>query len=132
MPANTFRLSAPIPSESDEGIAFIRWCRLAEKQYPELETLYHIPNGGARDVQTGARLKREGVRAGMPDYCLPVPRGDYGALYLELKRVDGGVLSEKQQRILTLLEKRGNRVVVCAGWEAAKMAVIEYLTDKKR
>lgn len=131
MPATTFRLSAPIPSESDEGIAFIRWCRWAEKQYPELELLYHIPNGGARDIQTGARLKREGVLAGMLDYCLPVPRGGFGALYLELKIITGGVLSEKQKKIIVLLERHGNKVVVCAGWEAAKNAVIEYLNQKK-
>ena len=127
MSTNTFRLSAPLPSESEEGIAFIRWCRRAEKRYPELKALYHIPNGGARAVQTGARLKKEGVRAGMPEYCLPVPRGDYGALYLELKRLDGGVLSEKQQGMISLLKNHGNQAVVCAGWEAAKNAVIEYL-----
>src|SRR5262245_64718583 len=49
---------------------------------------FAIPNGGARDVITAGRLKAEGVRAGVPDVCLPVARAGYHGLFLEVKRPD--------------------------------------------
>jgi len=30
----------------------------------------HVPNGGKRDAKTGARLKREGVKAGVADFVI--------------------------------------------------------------
>lgn len=36
--------------------------------------LFAIPDGGRRDAVTGAHLKAEGVRAGVPDMFLAVPR----------------------------------------------------------
>lgn len=123
----SFRLRAQVRSEKSEGELFIRWCRKAEAIYPELSEIYHIPNGGARDIQTGAQLKREGVKAGMPDYCLPCQRGGFGALYLEMKILEGGKLSEVQRLKHIRLRANGNMVVVCAGWEKARKAVLEYL-----
>lgn len=51
--------------------ACVRWFRL---QYPEFATLlFAVPNGGARNAITGARLKDEGVTAGVADLILLVP-----------------------------------------------------------
>lgn len=125
--AKTFRLRVAVASEKSEGQAFMRWCRFSERMHPEIESLYHIPNGGARDVQTGFWLKKEGVKSGMPDYCLPVMRGGYGALYIELKRKDGGQLSDTQRAMHHRLRRNYNCVRVCNGWESARNAVLEYL-----
>lgn len=125
--AKAFRLKSTVSPETSEAQAFVRWCRFSERIHPELEAMYHIPNGGARDVQTGCRLKREGVKAGMPDYCLPVMRGGYGALYIELKRKDGGQLSDTQKLTHGKLRQHWNCVKVCNGWESARDAVLEYL-----
>lgn len=57
--------------------------------HPELRLLYAIPNGGARNAVTGALLKAEGVKPGVPDLCLPVARGKYHGLYIEMKRATG-------------------------------------------
>lgn len=106
----------------------MRWVKAHERYYPSLSALYHIPNGGGRSIQEGARLKKEGVRPGMPDYCLPLRAGKYGALYIEMKRRDGGILSAAQSAMHALLRRNGNRVVVCPGWEPARDAVLEYLS----
>ena len=45
--------------------------------YPDLELLYHVPNGGSRNKAEASKLKRMGVRAGVPDLVLPVPRAGY-------------------------------------------------------
>ena len=76
-----FRLS----DESGHQEAIIEWCAWNMQQYPELELLYHVPNGGKRDKATAAVLKRQGVKAGVPDLVLPVARCGYHGLYIELK-----------------------------------------------
>ena len=67
-------------SESQEQQALFEWAELSKRCFPELELLFHVPNGGARSKATAGRLKAEGVKPGVPDLCLPVPRGAYHGL----------------------------------------------------
>ena len=118
-----------IPTENAEQAALFQWAELASGAHPELRLLHAIPNGGLRDARTAVTLKRTGVKSGVPDICLPVQRGGHGALYIELKRQKGGVLSANQKVWLDRLNQAGNRAVVCKGWEAAREAIEQYLTD---
>lgn len=120
--------------EEQEQAAVFRWARMQEGAHPELALLHHIPNGGARSKATAGRLKAEGVKAGIPDICLPVPRNGYGALYIELKvpenkalGVRKGRVSDYQAAMLKSLSDYGNRAVVCYGAEEAIRAIKEYI-----
>ena len=93
---------------------------------PELKLLYHVPNGGKRDRAEAARLKAEGVKAGVPDIVLPVARGRYHGLYVELK-AEGGKPTENQIGWLNDLSSQGYHAVICYGWAAAKTVIEEYL-----
>src|SRR5699024_826416 len=73
-------------TEHDEQVQRIRWAGLARGAYPALRWLHAVPNGGARNIVVARKLKAEGVQRGVPDLCLPVPRGPYHGLYIELKR----------------------------------------------
>lgn len=121
------RLRMPTVSEHAEQVALMRWATLMERRFPELALLHAVPNGGARDVRTGFRLKREGVKRGVPDICLPVARGPWHGLYLELKRRDGGTLSEAQEWWLTHLQEQRYYAVVARGWEHAASLLVDYL-----
>ena len=59
----------------------------AVEPIPECRWLHANPNGGYRHKSTGARLKAEGVKRGIPDLFLPVPRPKYvyfhSAVYIE-------------------------------------------------
>ena len=88
-----------VPHEAGEQAALFAWARLAEKQHPELALLFHVPNGGRRDVIEAAHLKAQGVRAGVPDLCLPVARGGYHGLYIELKAARGRVQDTQREWI---------------------------------
>jgi hypothetical protein len=123
--------AAPAPTEAQEQEALFRWAAFARGKHPELALLYHIPNGGSRHKLEAANMKRQGVRAGVPDLCLPVPRGGYGALYIELKRTRGGRLNSEQENWLEMLRTAGNAAVVCYGWEDAKAQIEAYLVEKK-
>jgi len=63
--------------EHKEQKALFRWAGFRAQQKPELELLYAILNGGHRHKAVGRRLKAEGVKRGVPDICLPVPRGGF-------------------------------------------------------
>lgn len=47
--------------------------------------LFHVPNGGRRNPKEAARFKAMGVRAGVPDLMLLLPRHGYSYLAIELK-----------------------------------------------
>ena len=70
----------------------------------------------------------EGVKAGVPDLCLPVARGQYHGLYMELKRQRGGRTSDHQSEWLDALSAQGYKAALCYGWEQAAGTIIEYLT----
>jgi len=88
---------------------------------------YAIPNGGKRSFAQGCKLKRTGVKAGVPDLCIPVPSNTYHGLYIELKRISGGVLSQPQRDWLVRLRRQGYCAEVCKGFNEAKAIVMEYL-----
>lgn len=71
-------------SEAQEQCKLIKWADkcVQMKIHPELSMLYAVPNGGRRDKAEAAHLKRQGVRAGVPDLCLAVPKGKYHGLYI--------------------------------------------------
>jgi hypothetical protein len=116
-----------IPTESEEQIALFFWAELSEKKYPDLKWLYHIPNGGYRSKATGGRLKSEGVKPGVPDLCLPVPRGTYHGMYIEMKRMEGGTHTDPQIAWLHALHSFGYYAVTCYGWEDAAENIKRYL-----
>ena len=87
---------------------------------------YAVPNGGSRNMKEAVKLKRTGVRAGVPDLCIPMARKGYHGLYLELKRVKGGVVSEHQTYWLALLKAEGYRAEVCQGFDEALKVIEDY------
>lgn len=115
------------PHESAEQTALFRWAAYSQGAHPELMLMHAIPNGGSRDPREAHNLKLQGVKPGVPDICLPVPRGPYHGLYIELKRQKGGRLSEEQKAWLNRLNRVGYRAVVCNGFEAAKDEILDYL-----
>lgn len=116
-------------TESSEQQALFRWAEFQSGRYPELQLLYHIPNGGKRSKSEAARFRAEGVKAGVPDLCLPVARCGCHGLYIEMKREDGRV-SENQSRWLHDLMKQGYMTGVCYSCEAAMELLIKYLNGK--
>ena len=116
-------------SEHAEQVALIKWAQLMARQYPELDCIYANPNAGKRSIGAARYMIAEGMRAGVPDICLPVPRNGYGALYIELK-YGKGKASEKQLEWIDRLNRHGNLAVVCTGWDAARLQILSYLEGK--
>ena len=120
-------MKGPVASEHVEQVNLFRWAHYAKATAPELALLYAIPNGGARHPAVAAKLRAEGVKPGVPDLHLPVPRGTFHGLYIELKRVSGSRPTKEQREWLEKLETQGYRAVWCRGWHHAKDVIEEYL-----
>jgi len=92
------RLRAPsVPREHMEQVLLIAVVRIAARAIPELDLLHAIPNGGWRAMKTARWLKAEGARAGVPDLCLPVARGGFHGMYLEMKAGKGKETPEQAE-----------------------------------
>lgn len=91
---------------------------------------YHVPNGGYRNPIEAVKFKRMGVKAGVPDICIPLARKGYHGLYIELKRKSGGKLSEHQLYWRELLIKEGHAWFEAKGADHLKQIVMEYLNAK--
>lgn len=107
---------------------------------PELKWMFHIPNGGSRGngrdaMIRGAQLKAQGVKAGVCDIMLPVVRGKWAGLFIEMKKPDqrsvtgkgkGGVKSD-QKEFGDFVSNQGYGYTVCYSWEEAARVVEGYL-----
>ena len=118
--------------EDDHQEALFRWASvMANSGYPT-RLMFAIPNGGYRRPREAARMKLAGVKSGVPDILLPVPRGEFHGLFIELKRpiVKGEakpVVSPEQKHWLKELDAQGYMATVCYGWIEAKEVIESYL-----
>lgn len=96
--------------------------------------LIHIPNGGSRkNAYEGWRLKEQGVRAGVSDLFLPVPRNGFHGLWLEFKAAppNNAALSTSQKEWLDLMRGQGYQALHCLGVAAAMEALRSYLLEQQ-
>lgn len=117
-------------TENQEQQLLFEWAALSAGRWPELALMYHIPNGGSRSKSEAGRFKAEGVKSGVPDICLPVARGGYHGLYIELKRIKGGRVSPAQKWWIAALRDQGYYACVCKGWDDAAGIIKKYLKNK--
>lgn len=103
-------------SEHDTQAAFFKWASL--QHIDGIELLHAIPNGGERHPAVAAKLKAEGVKAGVPDVYWPVARGAFVGLAIEFKHGNNNPTKEQSDRIERML-RNGWCVTVCRDWEAA-------------
>jgi hypothetical protein len=119
-----YRKMAPKPTEHQEAVKLSGW--LAARGIFFL----HIPNEGKRSPIAGARLKREGMIPGAPDYLIfSMPNPDEPNVYneqvgvvhgvaIELKRI-GGRPTAEQLRFLKQLGNHGWITRICYGADDA-------------
>ena len=111
-------LTDKIPTEHEEQRQLVMWFR---QTYSPVR-IFAIPNGGYRSKAAAAKLKVEGVSAGIPDLFIPAFR-----LWIEMKRVKGGRLSPDQKDWIEYLQSNGYICFVCNGADDAKLKIKQYL-----
>jgi hypothetical protein len=107
--------------------ALIRWWALFSSSHEiDERLLFAIPNGGHRHISVAKKMKEEGVRAGIPDYFLAIPRINESGLFIELKHPKGK-LSTSQKEMISILKDVGYHCVVAFGWDEARTAIEKWI-----
>lgn len=78
----------PCATEAQEQETLMQWAQMSATRLPGVELLFHIPNGGERPKHAALAMARAGAKPGVPDLFLPLARGGWHGLWLELKRAD--------------------------------------------
>lgn len=110
------------PTEAEEQTALFTWAGY----HKSLEWMFAVPNGGTRNAREAKNLKRQGVKAGVSDIFVPVPRGGYHGLFIEMK-VGKNKPSEKQIEFLNHVISCGYVGAICYGFEEAKKVIEDYM-----
>lgn len=108
----------------------VRWFRYS---YPGLAArLFAVPNGGRRDAVTGAKLKAEGVLAGVSDLILLVPSKEHHALLIEMKTAHGRQSATQKAWERKLTEDNEYMYVVCHSFDEFELTITNYLAQRNR
>tara|TARA_B110000285_G_scaffold75466_1_gene86901 strand:- start:891 stop:1316 length:426 start_codon:yes stop_codon:yes gene_type:complete len=113
-------------SEHTEQVALFNWCKLMEGRHPQMALIFSIPNGGHRHIAVARKLKKEGVKSGIPDIFLSVPKNDKHGMFIEMKHGKNKP-SESQLEWLGALSGEGYETAICYGFDDARDAIIKYL-----
>ena len=115
-------------SEHLQQAALIDWTNRPEikERCPLLQWLYAVPNGGDRAMAVAVKMKAEGVKKGVPDLFLPVPRKGYHGFYIEMK-YGKNKLSPEQVNFGEFVSEQGYKTAVFYCWHDVRDALLEYL-----
>jgi hypothetical protein len=122
----------PAQTEYAEQTALFRMAQIYARQYPELRFLNGSLNGVRLTIGQAVKCKKIGMRKGFPDLNLPVKRGEYPGLYIELKRVKGGRIETEQREWREFLLSQGYAHHFCKGADEAWKVILEYLEGRPK
>ena len=113
-----------IPSETSEHINLMKW--FWRNYDPEI---WHYPSGAmlggkSKKAKYAAinQLKMMGWKNGVPDLFIPELR-----LFIEMKRQEGGVVSEDQKKRIAYLRSIGYTVFVAEGDLIARQFIADFV-----
>lgn len=118
-------------SEHDSQTALFQWAAYNEARFPELGLLFAVPNGTRTSPGVARKMVAEGVKKGVPDVCLPIARGKYIGLWIEMKS-PGSYPRPEQKHWLQSLKKQGHFTAICHSWEEAAQQIEIYLQMDER
>jgi VRR-NUC domain-containing protein len=121
-------MKIPVPTEAAEQRSFIKWCRVQlDVRYPGIKLIFAVPNGAwMKSPRQAVSQKRGGLLPGIPDLFLPVPRGTYHGLFIEMKRIKGAKPSPLQLDTIAALAMQGYWCVVAYGAREAIGLIERY------
>lgn len=125
----SFKAYNLVPYESEEQAQVMEWAAWCP-YHRELKWLFHVPNGGERPGAVAKRLQLQGVKSGVSDLMLPLARGKYHGLWIELKRRDGGAVSQNQRDFIRDMIDAGYMAAVARGSDEAIRIITDYLEER--
>lgn len=121
-------MKPPVPTEhAEQAVVIAWWSMYAPLKGIDYRLLFAIPNGAHKSPGQAAKFRKEGLRPGVPDLLLALPRKGKAGLFIEMKRVGGKVKpGSEQDKYAQLLRSVGYEVAECAGADEAIAAIEGY------
>lgn len=111
-------------NEEIDQINFMNW---VSYNLPDVfEDTHHFANQRSCSIQEGRKLKRMGVKRGVSDIFVAIPKNGKSGLWLELK-VGSGKPSKEQIDFLARKQERGYVCRVAWGYSDAIDILLDYL-----
>jgi len=111
--------------EADIQSEFFKRLKLFFPTLPD-KLVFAIPSGGSRHKLEAINLKRQGVKSGISDVILLMPKNGFASLCLEFK-TEKGKQSDEQKEFQRQAEMCGNKYVVVRSVAGAIETVKEYM-----
>lgn len=122
------------PKEHDEQKALVEWWHSYSRALGlDWRLLVAVPNAqmllwSSNNPNAVVNyLLSEGMRRGMLDLILFLPRGQYHGLLIEMKRRTKGVVSDDQRTMARVIGEQGYYCQFCYGWDDARITVEKYM-----
>lgn len=114
--------------EFHEQCALFEWSRnpAVRMQYPALRLLSASLNGVKLTKAQAGKAKAAGMLTGESDVRLPVARGGFAGLLVEMKH-GRNTATEEQLAYGADMEAEGHKFHVCYSWEEARAVITDYL-----
>lgn len=103
------------PRRKEEASLQVQVMNVLDRTLPKDAFAFHCPNGGSRNIIEATNLKRQGLKAGVPDIIIIWAGRVFG---LELKSKSGKVL-DSQRTVFPLLRAAGMRVEIARSYNEA-------------
>ncbi|WVS23928.1 hypothetical protein QkW1_5 [Ralstonia phage QkW1] len=118
--------------EFQEQSALIEWCRIPANiaRYPGIDLISASLNGVKLSKAQAGKAKAAGMLAGEHDLRIPVPRGGYVGLIIEMK-ANSGRPTPAQLWYGERMEEEGHCVRYAWSWIEAKAEIETYLSLPK-
>jgi len=125
MQKEAYRICNDPRSEADIQSEFFEKVRLFFPKLPD-KLIFAIPNGGSRHAAEAKNLKRQGVKPGVADVILLVPKKGYASLCIEFK-TGKGKQSKSQIEFQKQAERCGSKYVIVRSVSEAINKMKAYL-----
>ena len=112
-------------NEDQLQMAAMFWIRIS---YPKAVS-FHVANERKTSPMRGAKLKKMGVLAGVPDIHILHPNGQHCGLFIELKTPKGR-LTQSQKNVIERLESSGYQCAVCRSVDDVIDVVTKYFNKQ--
>lgn len=127
--------------EDDEQRGLFFWVNRMALTDQRYKAIFATPNGGTRNPKEAARMKGQGVKAGVSDIFVAVPAWISGlvekhGLWIEMKRplVPKGrkpETSPEQIEWMERMQRNGYIACLCYGKDQAQEAITAYLAGRE-
>lgn len=112
--------------EYEAQCRIFEWAKYYESVYPEVALLNSSMNGVRLSPGLRVKTKKAGMKKGYPDILLPVKRGKYSGLYIELK-IGKNKATQEQEWFLKQLANQSFYCAIVYGSDKSIELIKNYL-----